>query len=39
MIGNERRYDAGLDDLLKRITKNWFCENCRSNMVIDDKDK
>jgi predicted Zn-dependent protease len=36
-LGQERRYDAGLDDLLERINPNWFCDRCRRSIRIDEK--
>lgn len=30
LVGNEKRYDAGLDDLIGRMNPNWLCDSCRS---------
>lgn len=32
LLGDEKRYDAGLDDILERINPNWFCERCISSI-------
>ncbi len=31
-LGREKRYDAGLDNVLKRIYPDWFCEQCKSSL-------
>ncbi|MFA5993277.1 MAG: hypothetical protein WC796_06230 [Candidatus Pacearchaeota archaeon] len=35
-LGNKKRYDAGLDDLLERIIDNddWLCPDCRSAVKV-----
>lgn len=30
-LGKEKRYDAGLDDLIERRYKKWFCKECQES--------
>lgn len=39
LLGEEKRYDAGLDDVLERLKPGWFCGQCRSAIRIDEKYK
>ncbi len=32
LLGNEKRYDAGLDDMLARRYPDWFCSPCMESM-------
>ena len=34
LIGDETRYDAGLDDWLDRMYQGWFCESCKKVIKI-----
>ena len=34
LLGDEKRYDAGLDDLLERIYPDWFCSKCREAISV-----
>lgn len=36
-LGNEKHYDAGLDDVLERINPDWFCQRCLASIHIDDR--
>lgn len=33
-IGDEKKYDAGLDDVIERLNPNWLCDNCQSSIEI-----
>jgi len=33
-LGDEKRYDAGLDELIERLYPNWFCQRCKSALKI-----
>ncbi len=33
-IGDEKRYDAGLDDLIERLNPDFFCGKCKSEIKI-----
>jgi hypothetical protein len=35
-LGNEKKYDAGLDDVLERINPKWFCDKCISSININE---
>ncbi|MEK6892610.1 MAG: hypothetical protein AABX07_00220 [Nanoarchaeota archaeon] len=35
-LGEERRYDAGLDDVLERMHSDWMCQRCRGSIKLDD---
>lgn len=37
LLGDEKRFDAGLDELIARMHPNWLCDRCRQHIVIDDK--
>ena len=39
LLGDEEKYDAGLDDVLTRIYSQWFCRKCLDAIVIDEKYK
>jgi predicted Zn-dependent protease len=36
-LGDEEKYDAGLDDVLERIYSQWFCKKCLDAIVIGKK--
>lgn len=36
-VGDEKRFDTGLDDLISRLTPDFFCEDCRNSMTINEK--
>jgi predicted Zn-dependent protease len=36
-VGSENRFDTGLDDLISRLASDFFCEDCRRNIQIDEK--
>jgi predicted Zn-dependent protease len=38
-LGGEKKYDAGLDDVLGRIYPKWFCCKCLEAILIDEKYK
>jgi predicted Zn-dependent protease len=38
-LGDEEKYDAGLDDVLERIYSQWFCKKCLDAIVIGEKYK
>lgn len=33
-LGDERRYDGGLDDLLERIHPEWLCNKCKESIHV-----
>lgn len=35
-LGDEKRYDAGLDDVLGRLYPGWFCDRCKPLIKIDE---
>lgn len=35
-LGSEKKYDAGLDDVLERIKPGWFCDRCKTSIEIDE---
>ena len=35
-VGSEKRYDAGLDDVIERRGEKWFCDKCQSSIHIED---
>lgn len=37
LLGTEKRYDAGLDNVIERLYSSWFCDRCRTAIKIDDK--
>ena len=37
VLGDEKRFDAGLDDVIERMHPDWLCGRCKSSVVIDDK--
>jgi predicted Zn-dependent protease len=37
LLGNEKRFDAGLDEAIARMYPDFFCKRCRDSLVIDDK--
>jgi len=37
LLGNQRVYDAGIENILERIYPNWFCNRCSESIVIDEK--
>ena len=39
VIGEEKHFDVGLDDLLERLHPDFFCDKCKSSIVRDDKYK
>jgi len=34
-LGEEKKYDAGLDDVLERIYPDWFCTRCKDSLDVD----
>jgi hypothetical protein len=38
-LGDNKKYDAGLDDVLERIYPKWFCRKCLAAISIDEKYK
>jgi predicted Zn-dependent protease len=36
LLGDERLYDAGMDEHLARLRADWFCSRCRDHIVISD---
>ena len=36
-LGNEIRYDAGLDNVIDKLHPHLFCERCRSSIKIDER--
>ena len=36
LLGGEKKFDAGLDDIISRLHQNWLCEQCLAHMNIDD---
>ncbi len=36
LLGDEEKYDTGLDEVLARANSNWFCDLCKPSIVIDD---
>lgn len=38
-LGTEKKYDAGLDDVLERLNPKWFCDKCRPSIKIDNSYK
>ena len=34
-VGAEKRYDAGLDDVIERMGTNWFCNECKSSIRVE----
>jgi predicted Zn-dependent protease len=38
-LGKEKKYDAGLDDVLERIYPKWFCRKCLDAILVDEKYK
>ena len=38
-LGTEKKYDAGLDDVLERLNPKWFCDKCRPLIKIDESYK
>ncbi|MEK6943595.1 MAG: hypothetical protein AABX00_06025 [Nanoarchaeota archaeon] len=34
LLGTEKKFDAGLDDLLARLNPRWFCDRCVSSIKI-----
>jgi len=39
ILGNEKKYDAGSDDVIERLYPKWFCGKCLSSIKIDDSYK
>jgi predicted Zn-dependent protease len=37
LLGDEKRFDAGLDEHIERMRKDWFCDDCRNAITITDK--
>lgn len=33
-IGGEKRYDSGIDEIIKRLPPGFFCDKCASSLVI-----
>src|SRR3989344_7161737 len=36
LLGEEKKYDAGLDNLIERLNPNWFCDLCTSAIQLSD---
>src|SRR3989344_4259361 len=36
LLGEEKKFDAGLDDLLERVYPNWLCNICKDSINIPD---
>ena len=36
-LGTEKRFDAGVDEVLQKLRPNYLCDNCRASVKIDDK--
>jgi len=34
-LGTEKRFDAGLDDVIQRLRPDYLCNNCRSSVKVD----
>ena len=39
LLGKEKRFDAGLDDVIERMHPDWFCDRCKTAIVVDEKYK
>lgn len=37
LLGEEKKYDAGLDETIKRMYPTWLCEKCKASVKIDNK--
>ena len=37
LLGDEKRFDAGLDETIARMHPNWLCQRCKQSVVIDGK--
>lgn len=35
LVGREKKFDVGLDEVLERINPLWFCDKCRTSIVVD----
>jgi len=39
LLGTEKKFDAGLDDVLERLNPTWFCDRCAKSIVLEEKHK
>ena len=39
LLGDEKKFDAGLDDVIARLNPRWLCDKCCSSIRIDEKYK
>ena len=39
LLGKEKRFDAGLDDVIERMHPDWFCDKCKTSVVVDERYK
>lgn len=39
LLGKEKKFDAGLDDLITRLVPRWICDRCYSSIKIDERYK
>lgn len=37
LLGDEKRFDAGLDDVIERMHPDWFCDKCKASIDVDEK--
>ena len=37
LVGGQKRFDAGLDDLITRLNQAWFCGECIRSLEVDQK--
>lgn len=35
LLGSEKKFDAGIDNILSRIHKGWFCKSCKNCIKLD----
>ena len=36
LLGDERKYDAGLDEILVRVPEGWLCKGCKDSVSVGD---
>jgi len=39
LLGQDKKFDAGLDDVIARLSPRWFCDKCYSSISIDERYK
>lgn len=39
LLGDEKRFDAGLDDVIERMHPDWFCDRCKGSIIVNGKYK